>query len=143
MIRTAMLGLCLLLGTAASASAQTTAAIQALNDKWDAAFNKGDAAAIAAMYAPDATVLPPGGDMIKGRDGIQKFWGGAVQQLGDAKLTTVDVLPLGSAAAREIGTFSFKTKGATPQDMTGKYVVVWRRIGGKWLLATDIWNANK
>lgn len=142
MSKIVMLALCLCV-VAVSASAQTVAQIQALNDKWDAAFNKGDAAAMAALYAEDAAVLPPGADMIKGRAGIEKFWGGAVQQLGDAKLTTVDVLPLGSAAAREIGTFSFKTKAATPQDVSGKYVVVWRKIGGKWLLATDIWNTNK
>lgn len=137
-----MLAVCLGLA-AAPASAQTIAQIQALNDKWEAAFNKGDAAAVAAMYATDAYVLPAGAAMVKGRAGIEKFWGGAAQQLGDAKLTTVDVLPLGSAAAREIGTFSFKTKAATPQEMSGKYAVVWRKIGGKWLLATDIWNSDK
>jgi uncharacterized protein (TIGR02246 family) len=142
MSRTAMLAVCLCMG-AATASAQTVAQIQALNDKWDAAFNKGDAAAMAAMYAEDAYALPPGAEMIKGRAAIEKLWGGSVQQLGDAKLTTVDVQPLGATAAREIGTFSFKTKAAAPQEVSGKYVVVWRKIGGKWLLATDIWNTNK
>jgi len=27
--------------------------------------------------------------------------------------------------------------------MVGKYAVVWRKVGGKWKLATDIWNTNK
>src|SRR5580704_8456677 len=51
---------------AAPAMAQTQATINKLNEAWCAAFNKGDAAALAAMYADDATVLPQGGPMIKG-----------------------------------------------------------------------------
>jgi ketosteroid isomerase-like protein len=64
-------------------------------------------------------------------------------QLGDAKLNTIDIQSLGPGAAREIGTFSFKTKAQPPQEVTGKYVVVWRKMGGQWQLATDIWNMNK
>ena len=30
-----------------------------------------------------------------------------------------------------------------PQEVVGKYAVVWRKIDGRWKLATDIWNANK
>ena len=48
-----------------------------------------------------------------------------------------------SSAAREIGTFSLKTKGSTPQEVTGKYLVVWEKIGSDWKLAADIWNDGK
>jgi len=135
--------LCLGVLFAGSALAQTKDTIQQLNDKWDAAFDKGDAAAVAAMYAEDAYVLPPGSDMVKGRSAIEAFWRQAVQQVGDAKLVTLDVLPLGPRAAREIGTVTLETKAQPPQQTVGKYVVVWRKIGGHWLLATDIWNTNK
>jgi uncharacterized protein (TIGR02246 family) len=128
---------------AAPALAQSKATIQKLNDAWSAAFNKGDGAAVAAMYAEDAYVLPPGSDMIRGRDKIAEFWGQAATQFGDARLSTVDVLPLGRSAAREIGTVTLKTKAEPPQEVTGKYAVVWRKINGQWLLATDIWNTNK
>jgi len=129
--------------SAAPAVAQDKAAIEKLNDAWTAAFNKGDAAAVAAMYTEDAYVLPPGAEMVKGRTGIEAFWRQAAQQMGDAKLTTLDVLPLGRSAAREIGTVTLKTKSQPPQEMVGKYAVVWRKVGGKWKLATDIWNTNK
>jgi uncharacterized protein (TIGR02246 family) len=142
MRRVALIALCLVL-LAAPALSQTKAMIQQLNGEWVAAFNKGDAAAIVAMYTEDAYVLPAGAQMAKGRRAIQAFWAQATQQLGDAKLTTVDVMSLGPGAAREIGTFSFKTKGQTPETVVGKYAVVWRKIGGRWLLATDIWNMNK
>jgi len=128
---------------AASAFAQDKATIQKLNDAWTAAFNKGDAAAVAAMYTEDAYVLPPGADMIRGRAAIEAFWRQAVQQLGDAKLTTIEVLPLGPQAAREIGAVSLKSKSQPPQEIVGKYAVLWRKVGGKWRLATDIWNSNK
>lgn len=142
MLRTALL--VLWLGFVATpALAQNAATIQRLNDKWTDAFNKGDAAAVAAMYAPDAYVLPPGHDMVKGRSAIEAFWKAAAQQLGNAKLTTVDVLPLGPRAAREIGTVTLETKAQPPQRVVGKYSVVWRKIGGRWLLATDIWNTDK
>jgi uncharacterized protein (TIGR02246 family) len=142
MWRIALFAGCLIL-VAAPASAQDKATIVKLNDAWAAAFNKGDASAVAAMYTEDAFVLPPGAEMVKGRAAIEAFWRQAAQQIGDAKLTTVDVLPLGPRAAREIGTVSLKSKSQPPQEITAKYAVVWRKVGGKWKLATDIWNTSK
>ncbi len=128
---------------AAPAVAQTKPVIQKLNDEWVASFNKGDSHALSLLYTEDAYVLPAGAEMVHGRQAIQGFLDGAMKQLGDGRLTTVDVQPLGPDAAREIGTFSFKTKGNQPEEVTGKYVVVWRKVGDQWKLATDIWNTNK
>jgi uncharacterized protein (TIGR02246 family) len=142
MWRIAIIAGCLTL-VAAAASAQDKATIVKLNDAWAAAFNKGDASAVAAMYTEDAFVLPPGAEMVKGRAAIEAFWRQAAQQMGDAKFTTIDVLALGAGAAREIGTVSLKSKSQPPQEITAKYAVVWRKVGGKWKLATDIWNTSK
>jgi uncharacterized protein (TIGR02246 family) len=141
-VRSTLMAVSLLICTA-PAMAQSKAVIQKLNDAWMAAFNKGDGTAVAALYAEDAYLLPPGGDMIKGRDKIAAFWSDAAQKMGDAKLTTIDVIRLGRNAALEIGTVGLKIKGDPPQDFVGKYAVVWRRIDGQWVLASDIWNANK
>jgi uncharacterized protein (TIGR02246 family) len=56
---------------AVPALAQDKASIEKLNDAFTAAFAKGDAAALASMYAEDATLLPAGAEMVKGRAGIQ------------------------------------------------------------------------
>jgi uncharacterized protein (TIGR02246 family) len=133
-------GLCLL---AAPALAQTKAQIQQLNDRWAAAFNKGDAAAVAAMYTQDAYVLPAGAPMVHGRTAIEGLWKSVMQQLSDVKVTTLEVKPLGGSAAREIGTATFKTKGQPPQDGAIKYAVVWQKEGGRWKLLQDIWNMDK
>jgi uncharacterized protein (TIGR02246 family) len=124
------------------ASAQK-AEIEAINTKFMEYFNKGDFSGIASLYTTDATALPPDSAMVQGRPAIEVMWKGMAEQVGDPKLTTVDVKPLGPSAAREIGTFVLKTKGATPQEVTGKYVVVWEKVGNDWKLATDIWNAGK
>lgn|ERR1043166_2941387 len=119
------------------------AAIEAVNAKWVELFNKGDFAGVASLYTTDATALPPGSGMVKGRAAIETMWKGLAEQAGDPKITTLDVKPLGSSAAREIGTFSLKAKGQTPQEITGKYVVVWEKVGRDWKLAIDIWNDGK
>jgi uncharacterized protein (TIGR02246 family) len=142
MRRIGMAAVCLVLA-AGPALAQSKAAIQKLNDEWAAAFNKGDAAAVAAMYTTDAYVLPAGAEMVNGRAGIEGFWRGAMQQLDDLKITTLDVKPLGGNAVREIGTATFKTKTQPPQDGALKYAVVWQKEGGRWKLLQDIWNMDK
>lgn len=114
--------------------------IEAANAKWVEFFNKGDFAGIASLYTSDATAFPPGSAMVKGNAAIGAMWKSVAEQVGDPKLSTLDVKPLGPSAAREIGTFSLKTKGPDPKDLTGKYVVVWEKDGDDWKLAADIWN---
>ena len=128
---------------AGPALAQDQATIERLNDAFEVAFNKGDFASVASMYTEDAYLLPPGSAMAKGRNHIQAFWTEAGKTVSDLKLTTVDVKPLGNEAAREIGTFSLTTTGQQRQQLTGKYVVVWQKVGTDWKLATDIWNSDK
>jgi uncharacterized protein (TIGR02246 family) len=131
-----------LAGLIVPAAAQK-AEIEAANKQWMELFNKGDFAGIASLYTDDATAFPPGSGMVKGRAAIGAMWKGMAEQVSDPKVTTLDVKPLGPSAAREIGTFSLKTKGLTPQEVTGKYVVVWEKVGTDWKLAADIWNDGK
>ena len=141
MLRTG-LALALLVALMAPTVAQN-AEIAAANGKWMAFFNKGDFDGVASLYTADATAFPPGSAMVKGRAAIGAMWKGMAEQVTDPNVTTVDVKRLGPAAAREIGTFSLKTKGSPPKEVTGKYVVVWQKVGRDWKLATDIWNEGK
>jgi uncharacterized protein (TIGR02246 family) len=130
------------LGLAAPAAAQK-ADIEAANARWTEFFNKGDFDGVGSLYTTDATAFPPGSGMVKGRAAIGAMWKKMAEQVGDPKVTTLDVKRLGPGAAREIGTFSLKTKGPSPKEVTGKYVVVWEKLGKDWKLATDIWNEGK
>ena len=119
------------------------AEIEALNKKFVEAFNKGDFAAVASLYTKDATVLPPGAAMVLGSTAIEALWKSFGEQGSDPKLTTLDVKELGPSAAREIGTYSLNTKGSPGKELSGKYVVVWEKVGNEWKLSTDIWNDGK
>jgi uncharacterized protein (TIGR02246 family) len=129
-------------GLIAPASAQK-AEIKAANAKWIEFFNKGDFAGVASLYTTDATAFPPGSAMVNGRAAIEAMWKSMAENVSDPKLATLDVKSLGPSAAREIGTFSLKAKGPTSQEVTGKYVVVWEKVGDDWKLAADIWNDGK
>jgi uncharacterized protein (TIGR02246 family) len=126
-----------------SAAAQDKPTIERLNEQFVAALQKGDMAALGSMYSEDAYLLPPGAEIIKGRAAIQAYWTKAAEGVAGFKLTTLDVKPLGTEAAREVGTFTLTTKGQQPQQIAGKYVVVWEKSGGQWRLASDIWNTSK
>jgi len=141
-MRSTLIALVILLGLAAPAAAQK-AQIEAANAKWMDFFNKGNFDGVASLYTADATAFPPGSAMVKGRAAIGAMWKAMAEQVTDPKVTTIDVKRLGPAAAREIGTFSLKTKSSPPKEVTGKYVVVWERVGRDWKLATDIWNEGK
>ena len=141
MIRMALV-IAFVLALIGPASAQK-AEIEAVNAKWTEFFNKGDFAGIASLYTADAIAFPPGSPMVHGQAAIEAMWKSMAEHVSDPKLTTLDVKPLGPSAAREIGTVNLKTKGPTPQEVTGKYVVVWEKVGNDWKLAADIWNDGK
>jgi uncharacterized protein (TIGR02246 family) len=141
-MRSAALVVAFFVGLIVPATAQK-ANIEAVNAKWMEFFNKGDFDGVASLYTADATAFPPGSAMVKGRAAIGAMWKNMAEQVGDPKVTTLDVKRLGPSAAREIGTFSLKTKGSTPKEVTGKYVVVWEKVGRDWRLAADIWNEGK
>jgi len=66
----AMLLMAPVAGRAASPGDQVKDAYAA----WDGVFNKGDAKALAALYADDAIVLPPSHDVVRGPAEIEKFF---------------------------------------------------------------------
>lgn len=117
-------------------------AIVAANEKFMAAFGRGDAASIAAGYTESGQILPPNSDVIAGRQGIQTFWQGVMHMgLKGVKLETVEVEGHGSAAS-EVGRYTLRDQGGQVVD-TGKYVVIWRQEAGQWKLHRDIWNSSR
>jgi uncharacterized protein (TIGR02246 family) len=127
-------------------SADLKSQIDANDAAWSAAANRGDAAAVAAMYTETATMLPPGMTIQKGRAAVEK----TVASLGKTgirnfALTAIDVSQIGPDTAREIGLYSLEVPGPKKKfvKVEGKYVVIWKLVSGKWLLDVDIWNPNK
>ncbi|HSD66160.1 MAG TPA: DUF4440 domain-containing protein [Vicinamibacteria bacterium] len=117
------------------------AAIEAKNKAFTSAVARGDAAAIAALYTSTAEVLPPGGEIARGREAIQKAFQGAIDAgMRDLPLTLVEVEAHGDTAT-EVGTWVWKGKDGATLDH-GKYIVIWKKEGGDWRLHRDIWNSS-
>src|SRR5262245_22992295 len=56
-----------------TASSADIATVDKVRDEFTAAFNAGDAAKVAGLYAPDAVVMPPHQPVIAGPDAIEKY----------------------------------------------------------------------
>ncbi len=99
---------------------------------------KDDYGALDRVYTHDARVLPPGAEMLIGRENAKAFWQQAVAGLGvkSIALRTVEMEELGDTAV-EIGRATITTEGG---GMDVKYVVVWKREDGAWKWHIDIWN---
>jgi uncharacterized protein (TIGR02246 family) len=119
------------------------AAIDQTNARVVEAFKAGDAAAIAGFYSEDAKMLPPDATEVAGRDAIQQFWQGWLDDgLKNLTLEAIDVEADGDLAY-EVGNFSIEAPAENDAmaTATGNYLVVWKRAsGGDWQLHVDTWN---
>jgi len=127
-----------LVATAAVADDKST--IDALNAKFMRAV--AGKQSVKEFYTETSVTLPDHGEILKGPDAIAAYWNEGSKMMTDFKISTVDLMPLGTEALREIGTYSLKMTGS-PEESVGKYVVIWRKEGGDWKIETDTWNTNK
>ena len=102
------------------------AEVLAIARAWENCANTRDALGIAALYAENATLLPPGQPAIIGRQNIQGFWQGFFDAgASDARLKSIQIAGSGDLAY-EIGEYSAmmpQPSGGTAPG-TGKYLVV-------------------
>ena len=99
---------------------------------------------VAALYAEDAILLPPGAPAAKGRAAIVEFFTKDIAGSKAAGAVIVvnpktDVGVSGNMGW-ESGTYTVTVKGATVE--TGKFLSVSRKNDGKWLYLRDTWNAD-
>jgi ketosteroid isomerase-like protein len=107
-----------------------------------ASVEVGFAAAYYRYLAEDAIVMPPGQNALSGREDIYARWregagdvvlewepkDGSVSQAGDLGWTWGNwVLIAGDEAGQS-------------QRSYGKYVFIWKRVGGDWRIVANIWN---
>jgi uncharacterized protein (TIGR02246 family) len=53
--------------------------IAAMTERFRAALARRDGTEAAAVYGKDALLLPPAGDVISGREAIEKFWSSGIE----------------------------------------------------------------
>jgi uncharacterized protein (TIGR02246 family) len=122
------------------------AAIVALDQEFMSAVAGRDAGAlVAAFYAPDAVLMPPGHPRVEGRDAIRVFLQGLMDAgLSSIKLTTSKVWSAGAlAAGRGSYALAMTGKDGVATEDRGKYVVCYRRQpNGQWRAIADIFNSD-
>ena len=117
-----------------TAAADVTAA-------WSNAFDSGNAAALAALYADNARSLPPEGGALVGRGQIESYWRGDIGEGGaTTKLTTTDAVVQGDLLHVE---GVYEVKGANDLELAkGQYQQLWTRAANGWLVQREMWRMD-
>lgn len=106
------------------------------------AYTSGDFESIANAYTKDGIILPPGSDIIKGREAIKKRWilpeGVKVTH---HKVTPTEISVIGNYA-HDIGYYEGTTnrKDGSEVSWKGKYIIIWQKIDKDWKIYADAWN---
>lgn len=128
--------------TAQAGAMDLHAQLAKVDQAWQAAYNAGDAAALTALYATDATVMAPGHAKATGHAAIQAYYAEALKQMAGAKnaVTTGETLDGGKIA---VATGGWVATGADGKHLDhGTYLTVYKKVDGKWMIYLDTWNSS-
>ena len=114
-------------------------AIENGNRAYLAALKGRDARRFAMLFAEDAISLPPSGPPIRGRADIEAAMSSAFERVVflDGTMHTLE-LRLATESAVEIGSYRYAILAdGVPEELQGRYLTIWRPIGGAWKIAVD------
>lgn len=118
-------------------SAAELDAVKAVDAAFAAGMNAKDSAAVFAVYADDAKLMPPDAPILEGAAGHPVITGLIAGGASDFVLTPSTVYGIGDLAYT-VGTASFKMGGASE---TVKYAEVLRKgADGKWRYVVDMFS---
>ena len=126
-------GLASVIGADADRQAADEAAIRKSVESYVAAFNKGDAKALAAMWSPEAVYTNPlSGEQVVGRGEIEKQFAEIFAKAKGAKLEskTNDIKFVSPNVAVEQGTAKVIRPEQEPED--SEYSAVYVKHDGQW-----------
>jgi uncharacterized protein (TIGR02246 family) len=110
-----------------------------------AALRSGDAAAAAAIYADDATLLAPDADVVRGRTAIERFWRTGVETgIEQVELVVIELQQRGDVAF-EVGRYALflAPESGIPVIDRGRYLVVHRvEADGRWRRAAEMFSPD-
>jgi ketosteroid isomerase-like protein len=126
-----------------AASRSDSLAILAAARAFSAAYVRGDADSMAALYTEDAAIFPEGTPAIVGRDSIRRYWTLPPNRRITRHVLLPERIELLGNIAHDHGRFEVagETDGAPWGPSFGKYLVVWHRAAdGQWRMHLDMWN---
>ena len=126
-------------------TAADEAAVRATGTTRDKDYNAGDAAAVAAQYAEDAVLSAPGAPAVRGKAAISGYYAKDVPAFAAAGLATVEPptseVGVSGDLAWQWGTYKVIDKSGATRD-AGKYLTVFQRMNGMWMIIRDTWNSD-
>ena len=121
------------------------AAVRAVNAAWFKAYVAGDVEGVAASYADDAVLSPPGAPEARGRDAIRAYFTQEIAGMQAAGLSAASdpatEVGVSGDLAWESGRFTVTAKDGSVVD-TGKFSSVFARRDGGWKMIRDTWNSD-
>ena len=116
-----------------------------LNEAWQSAYKVADSDRLAALYAEDAVVMAPGGELLQGREAIRDFFAEDFKDFPKHSLTTkslraeaCETLLVDSGEYRYDG---INTEGK-PVHTMGNYITTFKRTDGNWHTTIETWNVR-
>jgi uncharacterized protein (TIGR02246 family) len=132
--------------TQTPAPSTDTAPIDEIRGKFQTAYNAGDAAGIAALYAEDAVTQPDQRPEIRGRANIEKDLQQTFSQMSFNLQITPGETEIVGDIAHEHGTYTMTITpkaGGAPMPVNGKYLIILRRqADGAWKVIHDMDNTS-
>lgn len=120
-------------------------AIREIKARWGNLIAAKNAAAIEALYADGAVLMPPNASVVVGREAIGARWASQLQ-LPDFTFRLIPeqlIVSVSDDLAYDRGAYDFAaTISGAPIADIGKYVIVWQNIGGEWKVIADIFNSD-
>jgi ketosteroid isomerase-like protein len=107
---------------------------------WLDAWNAKDADALTALYAEDAALLPPNAPAVFGHDAIRAAHKDAMASGAGAELEDLEMWIAGDHGYKA-GRYRMWNAAGELLDR-GKYIEIWTKVDGKWLIHRDIWNSS-
>lgn len=111
------------------------------HDRLEAAFRRQDPALGASLYTEEAILFAPTAPPIRGHRQIRAFLRGTFNK--GARSADFQTLDLEGTARRltEGGRYVLRDGQGEILDM-GKYLVIWKKVGGQWKIHRDMFNTT-
>jgi uncharacterized protein (TIGR02246 family) len=130
----------------AASRAEEEASLRSTDIAWSEAAGKRDAEAVAGFMTDDGSTLPPNEPILTGKDAVRKGWQDMLS-LKDSEVkwepTQVQVSQSGDMGfTTGTYTLTFTDSSGSKVYDKGKYLVMWKKVDGKWKCYLDMYSSD-
>lgn len=120
--------------------------IDGLRQQFNFAYNAGNAAALAGLFAEDAVLMPPGAPAAVGRYAIQARYAAQFANIQSSFALNPGVVRVSGDIAWLRGAYQrvdTAVPGGSPTTIMGKYLMTFSHSRSDWKITTDAWSTNE